>query len=278
MIVIRRAQPQHIPQMVRLWCSSFGDSEQFVQSFYEYWFPRSITFAALDGSTVAGIVHRLPITVRMHGQSRKAYYLYAGGVDPDYRHRGIFRALLAEIFTICRRENRPAFQIPAEESLVPYYKSIGFRPLPVCREAKLDPPAQTDAEAVFTPLTAERFHALRRQAADRLSCAAEWDTEALSYILRDHCAAGGFAYAVNTGGTEAAVLGRQHGDTLYLTELTASAAQRGIIAGALCQRFSCAEVICRIPPEDTEGSLRCGMFYPLPDFAPEQCYLPIDLL
>ena len=135
MITVQIAEKRFFPQMTAVWCDVFGDSETFVQAFYACEAMQTLALTALDGDTVVGIDHLLPVTVQTPAGSRSAYYLYAGAVLPAYRSRGIFRQLCTLMTDICVREKAFGVMVPAEASLFPYYAAFGYQPVPVCSEA-----------------------------------------------------------------------------------------------------------------------------------------------
>ena len=278
MITVQIAEKCFFPQMTAVWCDVFGEGPAFVQALYASDAMQTLALTALDGDTVVGIDHLLPVTVQTPAGSRSAYYLYAGAVLPAYRSRGIFRQLCTLMTDICVREKAFGVMVPAEASLFPYYAAFGYQPVPVCSEAVFTPHQSCTQRADISPLTPELYHRLRAQYPETAAARIEWSTEQLAFIIADQVQSGGFAYAVRIGGETAAVLGSRQGDALYLTELAAPAALRDAVLSALAAYFHCENITYRTEPGAPGGTQRLGMMLTLPDLCPESVYFPIDLI
>ena len=278
MITVQLAEPRHVPQMTALWCSVFGDSETFVRAFYACEAMHARALIALDGGTVAGIAHLLPVTVRTEEGSRAAEYLYACAVLPAYRCRGIFRQMLTEIKARCTEKRCPLILIPGGQSLFAYYEAQGFIRVPVRSEVMFTPRTASAPEAEFEELTPELYHRIRAKSPEASACRVLWSPGQLAFLTEDQVQSGGFAYAVRIGGETAAVLGSRQGDALYLTELAAPARLRDAVLSALAAYFPCEHITYRTEPGAPDGTQRFGMMLPLPDFCPESLYFPIDLI
>lgn len=62
------------------------------------------------------------------------YYLFAVGVDPGHRGRGLAAELLAPVLKQCDAEGKPAYLEASQPALVPFYRRLGFAPV---REVRL---------------------------------------------------------------------------------------------------------------------------------------------
>lgn len=62
------------------------------------------------------------------------YYLFAVGVDPAHRSKGLAPALLAPVLAKCDAEGMPAYLEASQPGLVPFYRRLGFEPI---REVRL---------------------------------------------------------------------------------------------------------------------------------------------
>ncbi len=80
------------PQLRALWRLSFGDSEEFIAGFFASGYcPRRCRCAAENGNVAAALYW---FDAEFRGQ--KFAYLYAVATHPDFRNRGLCRALMAD--------------------------------------------------------------------------------------------------------------------------------------------------------------------------------------
>ena len=104
-----------VTKIIPLWQKVFGDSEDFIRSFYEL---NVDVFTAYDGNKLIGSVNRVSITYNgIFGG-----YIYAACVDENYRGRGIFKRLLAE----AERDMPFMMLIPANEELFGMYRKLCY--------------------------------------------------------------------------------------------------------------------------------------------------------
>lgn len=95
--------------------------------------PTAALFVAYaDGSPVA--MGRLEMP-----QGRSFASLWGGGTSPAFRHRGIFRNLVAVRATLARSRGYPYLTVDARETSLPILKRLGFVPLTTTRGWVLRP-------------------------------------------------------------------------------------------------------------------------------------------
>lgn len=108
-----------------LWMKSFGDDEQFADSFIMRYYSqgRMLTTEA-EGRTTA-MLHLVPFDTELG----RTTYIYAVATDPAFRGRGLASQLMREAMqTVAERGNDAAFLIPTpgQEWLHGFYGRFGF--------------------------------------------------------------------------------------------------------------------------------------------------------
>lgn len=186
-------------ELVRLWCSVFGDPTELAEAFLSRLPAMGFGFAAVEDGRVCGAAYWID-ALELDGE--KCGYLYAVAVRPEARGRGLGAALSRACLEAGRERGASYLcTAPAEPSLFGWYwRILGLKPALYRQEAELK------AESVLpvSPLSAEDY-AARRDAllsgVPHLRCAAEaMDYESLNCRLF-----GGGFYAVGDGIAAASV-------------------------------------------------------------------------
>ena len=123
-MIIDNPNPGHIPALRRLWQQAFGDSNAFLDSFYEAGFScdrcRCIYF---EGEPVAAVYF-----FDCFWKEKKLAYLYALAVEQTHQKQGLSRLLLADTHALLQQMGyQGAVMEPATEKLTEYYCRLGYR-------------------------------------------------------------------------------------------------------------------------------------------------------
>ena len=96
MLTVRPSVPEDIPAQRELWKLAFGDSDQYIDNFYNtYYRPDRVVVLEEDG-VVKSMTAWFDTTFVLPGQGEhRAAYLYAVATHPDCRGRGLAGKLLA---------------------------------------------------------------------------------------------------------------------------------------------------------------------------------------
>lgn len=105
-------------KIASLWSEAFGDSAEFIRSFFER-MPISSTVCALDGENIVSMAVLL--------DAEGAYYGYAVSTLREYRGRGLCRWIHKYIREKCEKEGREYIIHPADSSLVRFYEGMGMK-------------------------------------------------------------------------------------------------------------------------------------------------------
>ena len=129
MLTVRPSVPEDIPAQRELWKLAFGDSDQYIDNFYNtYYRPERVVVLEEDGA-VKSMTAWFDTVFAVPGQGEyRAAYLYAVATHPDCRGRGLAGKLLAGADGYFRSLGIPAVTtVPAEPSLHDFFGAHGFR-------------------------------------------------------------------------------------------------------------------------------------------------------
>ena len=106
-----------------LWSAAFGD-DGWIDSFFRTAYRPENTLAIFrDGQLAAGLAW-----MQTSCQGRKLAYLYAVATEPEYRHQGLCRELMANAQeTLAARSYDGSVLVPADDGLRQMYAGMGYR-------------------------------------------------------------------------------------------------------------------------------------------------------
>lgn len=111
-----------IDECVKIYKEAFGSSEPFDTMLFES-FSDCLHTVNHNGKTVS-MLFTLPCTLNFEGKKSRLYYIYAAATDSKYRGKGYMSALIKEV---AQGMDAPLFLKPATESLVGFYRGLGFK-------------------------------------------------------------------------------------------------------------------------------------------------------
>lgn len=149
--------PEQVPTLRRLWKIAFGDTEEFLDSFFARAYSPRRCRCVMDGGTVAAALYWFDAACG----SRKFAYLYAVATDPAYRNRGLCRALLADTGSLLREQGvQGLLLVPENGDLARMYEKMGFLPCTAVSEFTC---TAGDTPAELRQIGAGEYARLRRQ-------------------------------------------------------------------------------------------------------------------
>ena len=254
---IVQAAEADLPAMAEIWRICFGDEPSYIQFFFRRRLPSCLALTARADGKTAGAVYLLPAELYDAGVWRRAYYVYALGVLPEYRGRGIASDMMHRIFGICKEQDAVCFLKPASQSLVEFYKNLGMVPTYFAAEKRF--PAAAETSLAWTSLPAADY-AVRRLAAPPLPGSVRWDMSATCYAVDENERSGGFCLTCKTSGSPCTVLGRRAGDLLRIEDCIAP--DSTAILPALCAELGIKEAVLRVPADSSaDDAFLIGMTY-----------------
>ena len=127
-MICRTASPADVPRLKELWKTCFGDSDGYIDHFFQTaYVPHQALVLEAEG-VVASMLLTFPQTVvTPEGQTASAWYVYAFCTAPDQQGKGYGRALLAWTETQALAAGCAAvLVVPGEESLFAFYQGLGY--------------------------------------------------------------------------------------------------------------------------------------------------------
>lgn len=245
---IRRADKSLLPQMKALWQLCFGDSEAYIEQYYDRFGAENSVVIERDGFLYA-MGSCIPVDyVQPDGDVQRGAYLYAVCTHPDFRGKNCCFNICAAAASYMEADGCDfLFLRPGEPSLVKMYKKFGYTMSMTAAEQ--DYPATCADGVTFRTLTAQDY-AMYRQMLLRGGFI-DWQAEALG-----HQAAQGELLAISGEDSFAiaAVDGSRCPEFLGDTAL----------AGALAARLGLPSVRCRMPGSTPFAMAKALTGKPLP--------------
>ena len=210
---------QQVPLLRELWKEAFGDSDDFLDLFFESGFAPGRCLCAMDGDALAAAAYWFPCG--------ECAYIYAVATAKSHRGRGICHGLMSAIHALLTQQGYAgAIVVPGEESLRGFYGGMGYENFGGIRQWRC---GAADRPEPLRQLSADEFAALRRGSLPEGGVVQEGVNLAYLSRLVNFYAGNGFLLAAVMEGT-----------TLYAPELLGNtAAAEGITAafGAKEGRF-----------------------------------------
>jgi len=216
---IRPVLPEETEELIGLWRECFQDSEDYIRLFMKRNLPEIGVWVITKNREIAGAVYLLPATVREGKNEQAADMVYAVGVKKKYRGRGLMKILLTALSEKAGKEGRALFLKPANEKLMHYYESLGFRQESAWSLIPISP-VFGEEKALFTPLTAEEYGRMRAEAFSDKAYVS-WSTERLAWVIEENIFCGGWAEKMRFRGKDYAILSVKDQGELTIMETTA---------------------------------------------------------
>lgn len=149
--------PSQIPQLKTLWQAAFGDSREFIDSFFETAYgPERCRCVSLEG-TVAAALYWFDVSC----QGQRMAYIYAVATGEAYRGQGFCRALLADTHAhLAALGYHGALLVPEGDALRNMYAGFGYENATALREFVC---AAGEIPAPMHRIDGEEFLRLRRK-------------------------------------------------------------------------------------------------------------------
>lgn len=124
-MIIDNPKLEHIAGLRQLWKQAFGDSDEYLDLFFETGFSCDRCFCiCLEDRPVAAVY-----TFDCQWQEKNVAYLYALAVDEQHRGQGLSRLLMSDVHGKLQGAGYAgALLEPASDWLAQYYATMGYRP------------------------------------------------------------------------------------------------------------------------------------------------------
>ena len=163
MLTVRPSVTGDIPAQRELWKLAFGDSDQYIDNFYNTYYRPDRVVVLEDDGAVRSMTAWFDTAFAVPGQGKyRAAYLYAVATHPACRGRGLAGALLAGADEYFRSLGIPAVTtVPAEPSLHGFFGASGFRECFTYSQAAPVPAERLIRPFRLEPVDARRYGELR---------------------------------------------------------------------------------------------------------------------
>ena len=153
----KHPEMRRVSALRALWKTAFGDTDDFLDAFFQTAFAPERSLCALFGEQLGGMLYWFDTEL----EGRRYAYIYAVATAPEFRGRGVCRRLMAATHEILTdRGYAGAILVPQTESLRQMYASFGYADCGGIREwfcAAGNKPAQIHA------IAPSEYARLRRQ-------------------------------------------------------------------------------------------------------------------
>ena len=255
MIKIIKANKTHINELKKIWKVCFGDSDEYIDFFFENRFDTCHCISVICDDEVAGGAYLLPVTACEYGEIKKGFYGYAIGVLPQYRGNGLYAMIDSYIENYILQNNMFYILCPANEKLCSYYKSLGF------------------TENAFTTKETIRFsgenihlEAVELIASDCMSMRNEffdniiyWDENAIEYVLRENIFTGGENLKIFFDNNTFYLIVRRYDNCITVTESNICENYRQKITDFLCTKYNTNDVLWILPDSKKDSPQLYGL-------------------
>lgn len=110
-----------------LWQSSFDDTKESLDSFFSKTVSPERVLAVFEEGKPVSALYMLESEILINKKEYSSYYIYAVCTNPDYRGRGLMRALFEELFKVAESRGIDyLFLVPEKEYLFGIYERLGF--------------------------------------------------------------------------------------------------------------------------------------------------------
>ncbi|MCQ2606923.1 MAG: GNAT family N-acetyltransferase [Bacteroidales bacterium] len=114
----------------QLWKHCFGDSDEFIQFYFNTKYQEKNTFTKYDNKNIISVLQAIPYTISINGSTYSAAYISGACTHPEYRNQHCMSELLTETISELKKRNIAiVFLIPQEQWLYDFYAKFGFKPL-----------------------------------------------------------------------------------------------------------------------------------------------------
>lgn len=187
------------PDIRRIWQEAFGDDAEYISYYMEHRFTEETMLCIRQQGTIVSFANLLPVRLNCGKEYMDAIYLYAVATDITDRGNGYVSRLIAHIQ---EEYHMPVIVVPAEETLIPFYRELGFCPffeeqqsVYFVEEIKQVP--EDDYEVCDMSYAGE--YKLSRDKRMERAGYVMWDETAIQYAIQENALCGGFLIKTGDG-------------------------------------------------------------------------------
>lgn len=155
-MIIDAPKTEHIQELRTLWKEAFGDSEAFLDEFFEKIFSVSHCRCVVENGRVVASLYLFDCEYK----KRKIAYLYAIATLKEYRGRGLCSMLMRDTHSHLKALGYSlAILVPASKELFSFYERMGYKACTCVTEKTVYP---TDEIIDLKRISRDEYARLRR--------------------------------------------------------------------------------------------------------------------
>ncbi len=156
-MIIDYPKIKDIPDLLELWKEAFGDSDEFVKTFFSTAFsPKRSRRISLDGITAAAL-YWFDCTYN----GKRIAYVYAVATAKAYRGQGLCHILMNDTHTMLKSQGYTgAILVPGSKELFDFYHRMGYKTCAYVNEIKYK---KSERKVKISKIGKEEYAKLRRQ-------------------------------------------------------------------------------------------------------------------
>ncbi len=267
--MIRYADKNMVLYLKEIWRECFGDSESYIDFFFENNFNRNKILVWLEDGKPVSMLTLIKASIYINYNYVPIWYVYAVATQKAYRGLGISTKLLNfinnpqknSIFSTATvqdddRNKSTDIQVPAEVAfsmLVPadkglfsYYKKRGYTDYFYIQELEILRVDCLANDIVVIDLLPGEYKVLRDTTFKREGYIS-WDEESISYIICENEFTGGKAQKIIYKDKEYGIIFYVDKSILYVKEITCIDKELNILVQKFMKIYNCKMAIVRMP-------------------------------
>lgn len=228
--------------IIYLWNASFGDSFDWIKSYYANRTVGQTLLYRTDDGVVAAMLEMLPVSIQDCENFFSGFYIYAACTLPNFRGQGLMHALIEESCRIAQGEGLDfASLIPQTCALVAFYEKQGFC-VPIKNSVWI---YNTSQSSVISPssMSEDEFVTLKESYERQYSCVMLHDRTFIRLIYRQVLASGGSVLKINHCDSVVYSICFYENNSLKIQEISSGNQTIRQDVDAICHYFQVKEAI-----------------------------------
>ena len=147
----------HIKELRNLWQEAFGDTEEFLDKFFNTAFSTKRSMCITKGKSVLAALYWFDCLCR----NKKVAYIYAVATRKSHRNQGLCAKLMESTHALLKEKGyKFALLVPGSKGLFGMYEKLGYKTCTHTDEFEISSPAEP---CDIKKLSKEEYKILRRQ-------------------------------------------------------------------------------------------------------------------
>lgn len=123
-MIIDFPRQKHIPMLRDLWKEAFGDSDEFLNAFFQTAFSKRRSRCVIANEQIAAALYWFDCRYL----DRRVAYIYAVATKKAWQGKGLCKQLMADTHALLREKGYVGVVlVPREASLFDFYRKIGYQ-------------------------------------------------------------------------------------------------------------------------------------------------------